>query len=123
MQVPKGDSHCYVLVSALGSIRTHLAELLTRMSFPHAAVLGPVSDPMIEDVEGESMLDSVLPVYLLLLCAPGRVTQIHPRLPVRVYHPIRVTQGYWVLESLPKDQVVDQEVFFSFALILLCLRL
>lgn len=65
---------------------------------PHAAVLGPVSDPMIEDAEDEPMLDSVLPVYLLLLCTPGRVTWIHPRLSVRVYHPIHVIQGNWALD-------------------------
>lgn len=88
--------------ASLGSVRNPSGGALDTDGFPHAAVLGPISDPMVKDLKGLSILESVLPVHLIVVVVV-RVTWIHPRLPVRVYHPIHIIQGHWVLDSLPTD--------------------
>lgn len=95
MQVPR------VRLAWLGSVRNPSGGAFDTDGFPHAAVLGPISDPMVKDVKGASILESVLPVHLIVVVV--RVTWIHPRLPVRVYHPIHIIQGHLVLDSLQTD--------------------
>lgn len=54
------------------------------------------------------LLESVPPIDFVM-CV-GIVPWIHPRLSVRLYNPIEITQGHWVLDSILIDQGLG-EVF------------